>query len=63
MAQCHGPAWIAVESVYSMDGDSPDLTDLLAVVALAKTLPARLRRAGDPAADRSRGAQHACASR
>src|SRR5215472_2395643 len=26
-----GRAWIAVESVYSMDGDSPDLTDLLAV--------------------------------
>jgi 8-amino-7-oxononanoate synthase len=29
----HGRAWIAVESLYSMDGDSPDLTDLLAVAS------------------------------
>ncbi len=26
-----GRAWMAVESIYSMDGDSPDLADLLAV--------------------------------
>ena len=26
-----GRAWIAVESLYSMDGDSPDLTEMLAV--------------------------------
>ncbi|MGA7803871.1 aminotransferase class I/II-fold pyridoxal phosphate-dependent enzyme, partial [Bradyrhizobium sp.] len=26
-----GQAWLAVESVYSMDGDSPDLADLMAV--------------------------------
>jgi 7-keto-8-aminopelargonate synthetase-like enzyme len=29
----HGRAWIAVESLYSMGGDSPDLTDLLAVAS------------------------------
>ena len=28
-----GRAWIAVESLYSMGGDSPDLTDLLAVAS------------------------------
>jgi 8-amino-7-oxononanoate synthase len=26
-----GQAWLAVESIYSMDGDSPDLADLMAV--------------------------------
>ena len=52
----HGRAWIAVESLYSMDGDSPDLTDLLAVASRQDAALLRRSRAATMSSHLRQGA-------